>query len=377
MYVERLRAEPLRALTLLEAIVTGCAFVVDVAMSLTHFDGNRVDARQLFLYMFVSAVAASAVFSLPHRAHRRFAVVAAAILTIVVLAVLPAAAIIPAVLLFVLAARLTFAFGLRGTALAWIAAIVTIVATPLSAYVLRPSGQHIAEGIAFVLIYALIITLLLGMIAIMWLYARQGAAAAAALERTRIALDLHDSLGHTLTTLNVHLQNATSLSEANPQKARFYLERACVLAAEVLADVRESVTVLHDDSPIAFSIVPMLERLRDDLSAAGSIDVTWSMQFDREPDGRAAIVLYRVLQEALTNVIRHADAEHVAVKIAAKGGFVELSVTDDGIGLRANGSSGYGLTSMRDRVESLSGTFSVAGEKGTSVRARFPAELQS
>jgi two-component sensor histidine kinase len=284
------------------------------------------------------------------------------------------------VLLLIFVTRLTFAFGFRGTAFAWGIGIAVVVVGSVPEIVQKPTSSNVIQGIASVFEWSLIFTLLFGLVGILWLYASKAAGAAAALERTRIALDLHDSLGHALTTLSVHLQNATQLQDVDTQKTRSYLDRASALAQEVLDDVRETVTILHDEpaaQPLA--IAELLERLRGDFSAAHSLALHWNVCLEPEPEGRAAIVLYRVLQEALTNVARHADARKVSVDIKGDCNKIDLKVVDDGSGFHGGTHAGHGLTSMRSRIEALNGTFRIDSGvgSGTTLRATFPLESTS
>jgi signal transduction histidine kinase len=234
-------------------------------------------------------------------------------------------------------------------------------------------GQVVGD----ICINALIVTLVFGMIAIVWLYANKAATSAASAERARIALDLHDSLGHSLTTLMVKLQNAQRLRISDPEKAESYVRSAAATAAGVLNDVRETVTLLHDDAAAAPPPLPtLLERLHHDFVATHAIDVSWQTAFAQEPSGRIAMAIYRTLQEALTNVARHAAAKRVEVRVLGKDCAIDVLVRDDGAGFKNAGTRGHGLSSMRSRIEDIGGTLTVVSAigKGTSVQAHVPLE---
>jgi signal transduction histidine kinase len=212
----------------------------------------------------------------------------------------------------------------------------------------------------------------------MKVYAASSADAAATRERTRIALDLHDFLGHGLTTLRVQLQNAERYRGSDPGKADDYVRRAMASSGDLLSDVRETVTLLHDDverTTPSFSV--LFDRLCSDFASTHDTIVERRVDVAREPSGRLAVALYRTIAEALTNVARHASAEHVWVTVRGDETSVEASVEDDGCGIVADTQGrGHGLTSMRERIAGVGGVFSISARTagGTAVRAAVPIE---
>lgn len=365
--LERLRPDPLRALIALEWVAVISSYTVDLAMSIGHINGNPADPRSLIIFSLLCAFATIAVFSCPHVPHRRFVIVIVALLFVCILGLNHTAATSPIVLLLILGTRLTFAFGLRGAVTGWMLSNIVTMLSILDVIIHKPTQSNIIQGGFELIVFGLMATLFFGLIGIMWLYARKGQDTAAAAERARIALDLHDSLGHTLTTLNVHLQNAILLQEIDHQKTRFYLDGAATLASGVLDDVRETVTMLHDDAS-DFSIAQLIQQLRTDFSSVQAIELDWNVRIENEPRGRSAMALYRILQESLTNIIRHANASHVSVRIETTGQHLELHVADNGRGFSSEHQRGHGLLSMRNRVESLSGTIAVRSSEGAGTR---------
>lgn len=330
----------------------------------------------IVLGVLVGVATAAAVFSLPHASHRRFLALAVGAIGVLALGTFPPHDIYPSLILgTILGSRLTFAFGARGALFGFAVTYLSIPASVASqwSYLPMPSGALIYNLAAFFVMLGLVF----GIIGLLATYARSAAQSAATAERARIALDLHDSFGHSLTTLSVHLQNATRLRLSDAAKADAYVERASVLAAAVLNDVRETVSVLHDDARVEQApILPLLDRVRSDFSAAHGLDLRWEMRFEREPVGRAGIVLYRVLQEALTNVARHAQAKRVRVDIRGDQKEIYLEVEDDGCGFDAEAPGGHGLISMRTRVEDSDGDFDLRSDpcQGTRLSVRIPLE---
>lgn len=375
MLSARLRAEPLRALIALEAAALVLAVAYDLTlMAVQMRPGGAFDIRGFAFYAAAFGVAAFAICGIPHAPNRKFFRVAVGIAGILVLNFLPLSALTPSVLLVVLAARLTFSFGFRGMCLAWAAAVVSIAITAAQGLGAHPTSMRVLEALVGACGYCVLITLVFGAICIVWLYATKAAENATSTERMRIALDLHDSLGHSVTALSVQLQNADRLRGASPEKADAYVKRALHSAGELLAGVRETVAVLHDDADAAPGSLPsMLERLCNEFASTHEVDAVWNIDLGHEVPARATAALYRVLQEALTNVARHANARHVEVTLAGSNDAIELRVRDDGQGFNGAGFGGHGILSMRKRVESLAGTLTIdSTAQGTSVRAVIP-----
>ena len=196
------------------------------------------------------------------------------------------------------------------------------------------------------------------------------AARARAEERNRIARDLHDVIAHTLTVSLLHVMSARLAIEHDPDDAARALAEAERLSRESLAEVRQVAGLVRatSDSPLpgAGELPALISRFQ----SAGA-NVTFAV--DGDPSRLPATVglaLYRILQEALTNVVKHAPGAPVTARIAVASGQVTLDV--DSLGPAGNG-TGLGLVSMRERAESLGGSCE-AGPSGSGwlVRATLP-----
>ncbi len=365
----RLRRDPVKTLTWIEfgaVVLTSGADLFRVVVASPY--GAMVDPIPYIVAAATVVVTAGAIFAIPHSPNRRFFAIAVAIAGIGALGWLPPHGNIVVALAAVLAARLTLAFGIRGSAIAWGAVLVAIVLDTVEQA--RGSAYASEFALAAYLIFsnALLFALVFGMIAMMAIYAKTTAESAASAERARIALDLHDSLGHGLTTLSVHLENADLLHTTNPQKANAYVKRAAESVAGLLADVRDTVAILHDDvkaAPAPFQT--LLDRLHSEFLSTHDCDVQWSVQLAHELSGRVTIALYRVLQEALTNVARHAGATRVRVAIFDTKGAIELRVEDNGRGFSGDPLGRHGLVSMRSRIESVGGDISITSHAGVGT----------
>jgi signal transduction histidine kinase len=206
-------------------------------------------------------------------------------------------------------------------------------------------------------------------------YAVQVEELAATRERNRLARDIHDSLGHYLTVVNVQLEAARALRERDPARARDALDKAQALTQEGLQEIRCSVAALRasplDDKPLADALRQVVEESRASGLAA-------EMQVLGEPRAltpQAALTLYRTGQEGLTNVRKHAGASRAWLVLdfqaAAK---VRLSVNDDGAGAMEDdgATAGFGLLGLRERAQLLGGEVRVQ----TAPRAGFTLEVE-
>ena len=167
----------------------------------------------------------------------------------------------------------------------------------------------------------------------------------AALEqRERMARDVHDLLGHSLTVANLQLQLAERLFDSDPERARAELARTRVFLAEAQEELRRSVTDQRGRT-----IAEELDGVRDVLFSGGlEVAVTGD---PHEVTGPVGLVLGWVLREAATNVLRHAHATRVEISFAPG----RFSVVDDGDGYA--GGEGNGLAGMRERVAAAGGEF--------------------
>lgn len=377
-----MRANPLEALVTIEAAATALAFAADVCLVL--FDRTEA-ARNIGLYplaIAVSMLCITAIFAIPHAPNRGYIATTVALVTLLGLGWLPPPGLLLFVLDAILAARLIFAFGFSGAACAWLVGCAALTIRVAAVMGGTPPGNGEPIGLAAyalqIVPYAILLALIFGMIGLMKVYAASSADAAASTERTRIALDLHDFLGHGLTALRVQLQNAERYRDTDPQKADSYIARAMASSGELLDDVRATVGLLHDEaSAVSPSFSVLFERLCTDFAATHSAALHREMHASAEPSGRVAVALYRTIQEALTNVARHAYATNVWVTIRDDGRSMEACIEDDGCGIAPDARSrGHGLLSMRQRIAGVGGEFSVDGRTGggTAVRASVPLE---
>ncbi len=188
---------------------------------------------------------------------------------------------------------------------------------------------------------------------------------AALAERERIARDLHDLLGHTLSLIVVKSELAARLTESEPTRARDEMRDVERIGREALAEVRVAVVGYR-----AKGLRGELDGARRALAAAG-VDAQVEADLPALPIAyESALAL--ALRESVTNVVRHADARHATIRIGVEESKVVLEVADDGRG--GSGPEGAGLTGMRERIAGLGGAVHCDGESGMRVRVTLPVE---
>jgi signal transduction histidine kinase len=193
-------------------------------------------------------------------------------------------------------------------------------------------------------------------------------------ERERIARELHDGTLQTVYTAGLLVESAAHITEPGSQVAE-RLERATVALNHAIQDLRRNLTELHPNKPSRPVEVALRAMLREEhFETLVHLDLSFDLPHERELSPMRMDHLLAITREALANVIRHAQAKKVSVKASLEDHTVELTITDDGIGLPAKLDHGYGLRNMRDRARLLGGDLDIRSEagKGTTVILRFP-----
>lgn len=194
---------------------------------------------------------------------------------------------------------------------------------------------------------------------------------AAMVERTRIARDLHDALGHTLTTLGVQLEVAQKLRQRNPEQALDAINQAKALTDQCLEDVRLALQTIQ---PSTFNFDQALRVLIEQASQHTALIITTDVNLPLLTP-QTSQQLYRIVQEGLTNIRKHAQASHVHLQLTATADRIHLTLTDNGSGFDPTGShTGLGLQSIQQRVDLLAGVFTIESEigEGTQLDVSLP-----
>lgn len=198
-------------------------------------------------------------------------------------------------------------------------------------------------------------------------------------ERTRIAREIHDSLGQALTALKLQLCAAEEAASKDAPGLSPRLHDTTLMVDELVKTVRRLATDLRPPILDQLGLPAALEWLAQDFAKRTGLRCQATTQADNPPiAGELATALFRIVQEALTNVLRHAGATRVDIELGTKSGCVTLEINDDGTGISESGMGpgSLGILGMRERAAALGGVLEVAPREkgGTRVAAWFPPQ---
>ncbi|ACC80982.1 sensor histidine kinase [Nostoc punctiforme] len=188
-------------------------------------------------------------------------------------------------------------------------------------------------------------------------------------ERNRIAREIHDSLGHSLTALNLQLETALKLWQSNPGKAETFLATAKELGSKALNDVRQSVSTMRSNPLQEQSLERAIANLAENFHRSNGIlpICQINLEYSLPPEINTAI--YRITQESLTNITKYAYATEVKLELATIRGNLRLIIQDNGRGFDlGQNTTGFGLHSMRDRTLALGGDFNINSTPGSGCK---------
>ncbi|HEX5598615.1 MAG TPA: sensor histidine kinase, partial [Micromonosporaceae bacterium] len=191
-------------------------------------------------------------------------------------------------------------------------------------------------------------------------------------ERLRIARELHDVLGHHLSLINV--QASAALHRPDPTRSEQALAAIKQTSKETLRELRTALGILRQEGEAPTAPAPGLNRLHELVTTAGrpGLEVRVELAETRLLPPEVDLAAYRIVQEALTNVTRHAGATAVMVRVRPNGDDVLVEVEDDGTGVP--GPPGNGILGMGERARALGGSLTAGPgpDGGFQVRARLP-----
>ncbi|MEC4819958.1 MAG: sensor histidine kinase [Scytonema sp. PMC 1069.18] len=194
---------------------------------------------------------------------------------------------------------------------------------------------------------------------------------AATLERTRIAREIHDSLGHSLTTLDVQLELAQKLSDRDPIQAAKSLDIAKELAGQCLSEVRRSVQTMRQSN---FNLNEALSTLAEHVGRNQTFVINLDVKLPQLPV-QTSHQLYCIVQEGLTNIQKHASATRVSLKGYQNTNGIIIELTDNGHGFEVSApQTGFGLRGMQERILILGGELKINSTlgQGTQIQVMIP-----
>jgi len=175
-------------------------------------------------------------------------------------------------------------------------------------------------------------------------------------ERNRLAREIHDTLGHTLTGIIMGADAGLALFDVAPEESKKRIQVVAQSARDGLTDVRRSIKALRPDALEHSTLAQALEGLVENFRLTTSAQIAYFREAEElrlDPDEEDA--LYRVVQEGLTNAVRHGKADRIEIRIIRAGDVVSVSIRDNGTGCTKL-EEGFGLRHMRERLEMLGGT---------------------
>jgi signal transduction histidine kinase len=371
-----------RSLIVDGAIAAGLAAIVTLG---TYFASQHQPARRPFEAGTVALIVVAAGALAARRRHP------VAVLTVVFAAVLVYLAVGYAnspIWLILITAYVTAVFRGHRVAAAIVAGI-GLITVPWFDYLFRDAP---APSFAVVAGLAAWLLVLLGAAEIVRIRGERVAEAArireeeglrrASEERLRIARDLHDALGHQLSLINVQSGVALHLNEHLPEQARTSLAAIRDASKEGLTELRSVLDILRQDGePAPRAPTSTLARLDDLVSQAAAAGLDVHVETDgalRPLPFGVDVAAFRIVQEALTNVTRHARGAAATVRVAYGERELTLQIDDDGRGSQTRGSvgTGKGILGMRERVGALGGELQAGPRPGGGfrVRARLPLD---
>ena len=194
-------------------------------------------------------------------------------------------------------------------------------------------------------------------------------------ERNRIAREIHDSLGHSLTALNIQLANALLYLHSNLGRSETFLTEAKKMGSDALKEVRQSVSTLRSD-PLQGKLlhVAVLDLIKD-LKYRTEIIVNYQNEITQRLPKEMTNTVYRIVQEALTNITKHSGATEVSVSLKLVAGELQVRIQDNGMGFEPQeNTTGFGIRGMYERAKALGGKLNLISmpRKGCQIAATIP-----
>ena len=203
-------------------------------------------------------------------------------------------------------------------------------------------------------------------------YASESARMAETRERNRLAREIHDTLGHSLTGIITGIEACIMLMDIAPDATKEQLRAIAEVARTGIIDVRHSVKALHPDALESMDLENALRKLIDSTTRSTGVEITYRFDADLNHFNQdEEDVVYRVVQESITNAIRHGKASRIQIEITRKDADLHIVIRDNGKGC-SEIKPGFGLHHMKERVEMLGGDLEYRSGDGFEVHAVIP-----
>jgi signal transduction histidine kinase len=194
-------------------------------------------------------------------------------------------------------------------------------------------------------------------------------------ERNRIAQELHDTLSHTMSGLSVQLETMKAYWDVDPSTARKRLDKSLIAIRSGLEETRRILMALRAKPLEELGLAQAIRQMAEEAATHAGIHLDLMVADDMPSlSPSTEQCFFRVAQEAITNVIKHAKAKRLTVKLESKENKVTLTVQDDGIGFEVNDSNGakhFGLLGMEERVRLAKGELNITSQPGVGTTVKL------
>lgn len=190
-------------------------------------------------------------------------------------------------------------------------------------------------------------------------------------ERNRLAREIHDTLGHTLTGIAAGIDACLAIIGISPEQTKSQLELISKVTRDGIKDIRRSVSELRPDALERFSLEYAINKMVTDINAVSETSVYFDCKANLKFDEDEENAIYRVVQEGITNAIRHGHAREIWITIKKENQDILIQIRDNGIGCKEI-KNGFGTKHMKERIRMLSGVVTFDGSDGFIVNARIP-----
>ena len=194
-------------------------------------------------------------------------------------------------------------------------------------------------------------------------------------ERNRIAREIHDGIGHTLAAQTIQINNALLFWQTDNDKALTFLKQTKQLAADALLEIRRSISVLRSNPLQGKPLETAIETLLTSFQQTTGIEPACKINLPHALPAEVNTTVYRLVQESLTNIYKHAHATAVTIQIQQQIGALQLSIDDNGNGFNpTQNTTGFGLQGMRERATALGGQLHLSSQpaKGCRISVTLP-----
>ena len=203
-------------------------------------------------------------------------------------------------------------------------------------------------------------------------YAKESEKMAETKERNRLAREIHDTLGHSLTGIITGIEACTTLMDVAPEATKEQLKAIAEVARQGITDVRRSVKALRPDALEKSDLSNALVTLISEMRSATSAEIEYSFETSLNCFNEDEVdIIYRIVQECITNSIRHGKAGKIYIYISREFNLLKILIKDNGTGC-AEINKGFGLHHMEERLDMLHGSLNYNGNDGFIVEAKIP-----